>query len=209
MVNKAGKRFTDEGEDEISLIYSKVGAAIAQEQDAKAFQIFDQKVIRLISDKYKTHSTPIEADSLEELANKIGINAETFVSTVQSFNAATRANGKFDPYINDGLCTEANYSPRKSNWAQPIDKPPYAAYAVTVGITFTFGGIKTNMSGQVLNNEGNLMPGLYAMGEMTGGFYYGYAAGASLIRSSVMARVAGEHATTSSRQRDVSYNAKL
>ena len=201
MVNKAGQRFTDEGEDEISLIYSKVGAAIAQEQDAKAFQIFDQKVIYLISDKYKTHSTPIQDDTLEGLAKKLGINVEKFVSTVHAFNAATPKSGKFDAYINDGLATQENYIPRKSNWAQPIDSPPYVAYAVTVGITFTFGGIKTNQSGQVLNNEENVMPGLYAMGETTGGFFYGYAAGASLIRSAVMGRIAGKHAAFAARQR--------
>ena len=209
MVNKSGQRFTDEGEDEISLIYSKIGAAIAQEQDANAFQVFDQKVVHLISEKYKTHSTPIQADSLEELAARMGVSSDNFVSTVKSYNAATRVEGTVDPYSNDGLSTAPNYSPRKSNWAQAIDSPPFVAYAVTVGITFTFGGIKTNKSGQVLNNEGNVMPGLYAMGEMTGGFYYGYAAGASLIRSAVMARVAGEHAARHQQPRHFSQRAKL
>ena len=206
MVNKAGKRFTDEGEDEISLIYSKVGAAIAQEQDAKVFQIFDQKVARLIGEKYKLHSKAIQDDTLEGLATKMGVNVQNFVSTVNEFNGATPKDGRFEAYSNDGLSTQDTLYPRKSNWAQPIDSPPYIAYAVTVGITFTFGGIKTNPSGQVVNNEGNAMPGLYAMGEMTGGFYYGYAAGASLIRSSVMARVAAKHASAASaaqRDRDV------
>ena len=194
MVNKSGRRFTDEGEDEISLIYSKVGAAIAQEQDAKAFRIFDQKVIHLISDRCKTHSTPIQDNTLGGLAKKIDIDVQTFISTVNAFNAATQTNGNFDPYTNDNLSTTSGYTPRKSNWAQPIDSPPYIAYAVTVGITFTFGGIKTNQSGQVINNEGNVMPGLYAMGEMTGGFFGGYGAGASLMRSAVMGRIAGVHA---------------
>ncbi|KAK5168291.1 uncharacterized protein LTR77_006860 [Saxophila tyrrhenica] len=194
MVNKAGKRFTDEGEDEISLIYSKVGSAIAGEQEAKAFQVFDQKTVSLVSEKYKMYATPMQADTLEGLAEKMGVNIDNLTSTVKSFNAATQAGKNFDPYSNDGMSTADGYSPRKSNWAQPIDSPPYVAYAVTVGITFTFGGIKTDTSARVLNNEGSVMPGLYAMGEMTGGFYYGYAAGASLIRSSVMARVAGKHA---------------
>ena len=211
MVNKSGKRFTDEGEDEISLIYSKIGAAIAQEQDAKAFQIFDQKVVHLISDKYMTHSTPIQDDTLEGLARKLGVNAQNFISAVDSFNAATQNDARFDPYTNDGLATQESYTPRKSNWALPVDSPPYVAYAVTVGITFTFGGIKTNQSGQVINNEGNIMSGLYAMGQMTGGFYGGYAAGASLIRSSVMARIAGRHAAaaTTSQKRTCQKDAKL
>ena len=196
MVNKSGGRFTDEGEDEISLIYSKVGAAIAQEQDARAFQVFDSKVSHLISEKYKMHSTAIQADTLEDLAEKMGVLVSSFLDTVSSFNAATASNklDSFDAYSNDGLSTKPGFSPRKSNWALPIDSPPFIAYAVTVGITFTFGGIATNGNGEVLNNEGNVMSGLYAMGEMTGGFYYGYAAGASLIRSSVMARIAGKHA---------------
>ena len=197
MVNKSGKRFCDEGEDEISLIYSKMGAAIAEQQDAKAFQVFDQKVTYLINEKYQTHSTPIQDDTLEGLARKLGVDVQTFLSTVGEFNAATRQDVEFDAYRKDGLSTKAGHTTQKSNWALPIDSPPYVAYAVTVGITFTFGGIKTNRSAQVINNEGNMMPGLYAMGEMTGGFYYGYAAGASLIRSSVMARIAGRHAATS------------
>jgi tricarballylate dehydrogenase len=196
MVNKSGRRFTDEGENEISLIYSKVGAAIAQEQDARAFQVFDAKVTHLISEKYKTHSTPITSSTLEGLAEKMGVPVPNFVDTISAFNAATSSNAfsSFDAYSNDGLSTATGFTPRKSNWALPIDKAPYTAYAVTVGITFTFGGIATKGFGEVLNNEGNVMNGLYAMGEMTGGFYYGYAAGASLIRSSVMARIAGKHA---------------
>jgi tricarballylate dehydrogenase len=216
MVNKSGRRFTDEGENEISLIYSKVGAAIAQEQDARAFQVFDSKVAHLISEKYKTHSTPIQADTLEGLAEKMGVPVSSFLDTVSSFNSATESNtlSSFDAYSNDGLCTKSGFSIRKSNWALPIDKPPYTSYAVTLGITFTFGGISTNRSGQVLNNEGNVMSGLYAMGEMTGGFYYGYAAGASLIRSSVMARIAGKHAaeeakTTRTGVRDLRRDTKL
>ena len=193
-VNTDAKRFFDEGEDEISLIYSKMGEAIARQKDAKAFQIFDQKVVHLVNQKYKDHSTPIVADTVEALAEKLSLSPSALSQTVTSFNAATSSNKTSDPFTKDSLSTAPGYAPPKSNWALPIDKPPFVAYPVTVGITFTFGGIKTDQSGQVLNNEGNVMPGLYAMGEMTGGFYYGYAAGASLIRSSVMARIAGEHA---------------
>ncbi|KAK3720371.1 hypothetical protein LTR37_003782 [Vermiconidia calcicola] len=174
MVNKAGKRFVDEGEDELSLIYSKVGAAVAQEQDAKAFQLFDRKTAHLVNEKYLTYGTPVEDDTPEGLAKKMGINIDNFMQTVKSYNAATsKDHSKFDPYTNDGLSTTDGCTPRKSNWALPIDSPPYTAYALIVGISFTFGGIKTNQSGQILNNEDNMMPGLYAAGEITGGFYYG------------------------------------
>jgi tricarballylate dehydrogenase len=75
-----------------------------------------------------------------------------------------------------------------------LDEPPFVAYAVTTGITFTFGGIKTDRKARVLTIENRPMHGLYAVGEITGGFYFGYAAGASLIRSSVLAKIAGEEA---------------
>ena len=205
MVNKAGRRFCDEGEDELSLIYSKVGAAIAQQPDATAFQIFDQKTSHLVNDKYRTHSTPVTASTLQELAQKLDLPVQTLTETIESYNAATQPNtSTFDPYTNDSLSTTTDYAPRKSNWAVSLSSPPYVAYPVTVGITFTFGGIKTNTSAQVLNNEDNVMPGLYAMGEMTGGFFYGYAAGASLIRSAVMARVAGKHAAEATHKKAAS-----
>nr|KAK5441008.1 hypothetical protein LTR18_006851 [Exophiala xenobiotica] len=194
MVNTSAQRFVDEGEDEPSLTYSKMGAAIVKEQDGKAFQIFDQKVLHLLEPRYKTHATPIEAGSIEDLARKLGLEPKALRKTVDDFNAATPTGKTFDPFQNDGLYTAPSLSPTKSNWAQPLDKPPFVAYAVTTGITFTFGGIKTDRKARVLTNENRPMHGLYAVGEITGGFYFGYAAGASLIRSSVLAKIAGEEA---------------
>lgn len=195
MVNKLGQRFVDEGEDEPSLTYSKMGAAIARQPDGKAFQIFDQKVLHLLEPRYKTHAAAIEADSIEGLASKLDLNPRALRATVDGYNAATAKNTKtFDPFKNDGLGTNPSLSPPKSNWAQPLDEPPFVAYAVTTGITFTFGGIKTDQKARVLTNEERVMSGLYAVGEITGGFYFGYAAGASLIRSSVLAKIAGEEA---------------
>ncbi|KIX06610.1 uncharacterized protein Z518_04586 [Rhinocladiella mackenziei CBS 650.93] len=192
-VNLEGNRFVDEGEDEVSLFYSKMGAAIATQPDAKAFQIFDQKVLHLLEPRYST-GAPITDGTLEGLAKKMGVDPTTFVKTVEGFNRATQNGGKFDPFRKDGLATAAGYIPKKSNWAQRLDAPPYVAYGVTNGITFTFGGIKTDARAKVLNNEGRPMDGLWAAGEITGGFYHGYAAGASLIRSSVLGRIAGTDA---------------
>ncbi|KAF2158672.1 hypothetical protein M409DRAFT_71525 [Zasmidium cellare ATCC 36951] len=195
MVNTAGQRFVDEGEDETSLIYSKIGAALAKEKDAKAFQILDQKTVKYLEPRYLSHGTRIEANTISGLAEKLGIEPSSLNKTVDDFNAAVPDESTpFHPYQKDGRCTKEGLSPKKSHWAQKIDKPPFVAYEVTVGITFTFGGIKTDQSACVMNNEGNVMPGLYAAGEMTGGFYFGYAAGASLLRSAVYARIAGEHA---------------
>lgn len=155
-----------------------------------------------------SHGTRIEADTLWELAAKLDIDPSRLSQTLSDFNAAVPDDSiPFHPYQKDGRCTKDGLSPRKSHWAQKIDSPPFVAYEVTVGITFTFGGIKTDQSARVLSNEGKVMPGLYAAGEMTGGFYYGYAAGASLLRSAVYARIAGMHSAR--REQDKNIAARL
>ena len=193
MVNKDGVRFLDEGENFFGLTYAKTGAAISRQPGARAFQIFDQKTLHLLEPRYRT-ATPIDDDTLEGLAVKIGVNPSVFTRTVAEFNAATSP-GKFDPFNLDGTSTGDKLAIPKSNWALPIDKPPYVAYGVTCGITFTYGGLKTNTAAQVLNNEGRQMPGLWAVGEMSGGFfYYNYPVGAGLVKGAVFGRIAGQAA---------------
>ncbi|MCJ1301806.1 hypothetical protein MMC08_004607 [Hypocenomyce scalaris] len=199
MVNLKGQRFVDEGENEFSLVYATMGAEIAKQPEAKAFQIFDQKTIHLLEPRYKRTGTPIVSDTFSGLAKQMGISPSAFSKTIKEFNAATKP-GKFDPFHNDSLCTADGLMPRKSNWALPIDQAPYVAYAVTNGITFTFGGIKADANARVLNNEGRPMPGLWATGEITGGFHHGYCTGASLMRASVLARIAGQSAAERSRK---------
>ncbi|MCI0867637.1 MAG: FAD-binding protein, partial [Chloroflexi bacterium] len=83
-------------------------------------------------------------------------------------------------------------TPPKTNWAQPIDTPPYLGYAVTCGISFTFGGVKINTRGQVVTNSQDPIPGLYAAGEMVGGlFYHNYPGGSGLSAGMVFGRLAG------------------
>jgi tricarballylate dehydrogenase len=85
--------------------------------------------------------------------------------------------------------------PPKSNWAQPLDTPPYLGYAVVTGITFTFGGVRINGRGQVVTNSQEPIPGLYAAGEMVGGlFYYNYPGGSGLSAGMVFGRLAGASA---------------
>ncbi|MBI3967116.1 MAG: FAD-binding protein, partial [Chloroflexi bacterium] len=116
--------------------------------------------------------------------------------TVDEFNTACPRGQRFEPSIRDGLATHG-LDPAKSNWAVPLERPPFVAYRVTGGITFTFGGLKTNRHAQVLDTEDQPIPGLYATGEVTGGhFYFNYAAGAGLIRGAVFGRLAGRHATS-------------
>jgi tricarballylate dehydrogenase len=192
LVNAEARRFVDEGEDEVWLTYAKTGSAIREQPRALAFQIFDQKTVHLIEPRYET-GTPIEAETLGELACAIGVDAGALERTVQEFNAATRP-GRFDPFAKDGLATEG-LAPPKSNWAQPIDAPPFVTYPVTCGITFTYGGLKVDAEGRVLSGEDRPMPGLFATGEITGGFFFhNYPAGSGLMRGAVFGRIAGASA---------------
>ena len=99
--------------------------------------------------------------------------------------------GEYNPTVLDGKHT-AGITPPKSNWALPIDTPPYLGYAVTCGITFTFGGLRIDTRGQVLDTEGNPLPGLYAAGELVGGlFYHNYPGGSGLAAGAVFGKLAG------------------
>ena len=113
-----------------------------------------------------------------------------------AYNAAVRADIPFNPNVKDGRRTEGLAVP-KSNWANTIDEPPFEAYAVTCGITFTFGGLRIDTGGQVLDTESEPIPGLYAAGELVGGiFYFNYPGGSGLTSGSVFGRIAGASAAT-------------
>ena len=194
MVNLEGKRFMDEGENHFGLTYAKTGAAIGRQTDATAFQIFDQKTLHLLEPRYST-ATPITDDTIEGLATKIGVNVRAMVETVEEFNKATDSNGAFDAFKLDGLSTDDSLAIPKSNWAQPITKGPFVAYGVTCGITFTYGGLKTDTAARVLNHEGLPMPGLWGVGEISGGFFaFNYPGGAGLTKGAVFGRLAGQAA---------------
>lgn len=199
-VNVLGKRFMDEGEAHFGLTYAKTGWAIGAQPEAKAFQIFDQKSLNLLEPRYST-GKPVIADTLEELANKLDINVTNFVQTCKEYNAACNPVHEFDPMRLDGNSTNESLSPPKSNWALPLDKPPYFAYKVTVGITFTYGGIKTDTDARALDNEDRVMSGLWVIGEMQGGlFYHNYPGGAGLVKGAVFGRVAGRSAAARARE---------
>lgn len=193
MVNVDGERFVDEGEDEVWLTYAKTGSAIRSQPQALAFQIFDQKTDHLLEPRYST-GTPIEANSLEELADKLGIDRDALRSTVDTYNAATTG-GKFDPFTKDGLKASPEGQPPKSNWATPLDEGPFTCYRVTCGITFTYGGLKIDQNAQVIDKAGRKMTNLYATGELAGDFFYhNYPAGAGLMRGAVFGRISGAQA---------------
>ena len=185
LVNQNGKRFVDEGEHSSEKTYAKFGKIVALTQPGGVgYVIFDAKNRNIVNPDYKgPEMEPVQAESLELLAGKLDINAEGLSATVREFNASVR----------DGKCLSV--TPPKTNFAQPIDTPPYYAYKVTGGFTFTFGGIRANARAEVLDRNLKPIPGLYAAGEIVTGIFYGnYAGGSSLPRCVVFGRIAGEQA---------------
>jgi tricarballylate dehydrogenase len=194
IVNVHGRRFVDEGADLRNYTYAKYGREILKQPQETAFQLFDAKTVPLLREEYRIREiTKAEAGSIEELARKLEIDVEGLVRTVREFNAAVQ-DGPFNPASLDGKGTRG-ITPPKSNWAQRLDTPPYVGFAVTCGITFTFGGIRVNTRAQVLDYEDRPIPGLYAAGELVGGlFYHNYPGGSGLMSGAVFGRTAGQSA---------------
>ena len=197
LINADGKRFVDEGWDFHSFTYAKYGGEVLKQPGQFAWQVFDSKVSKLLRSEYRIKlMTKVSANTLEELAPKLeGVNPEGFLKTVREYNAAVRKDVPFDHTVKDGKCT-VGIEPPKSNWAQPLDTPPFDAYATTCGITFTFGGLRIDReTGQVLNVHLHKIPGLYCAGEMVGGlFYFNYPSGTGLVSGAVFGRIAGRGA---------------
>lgn len=196
LVNSDGERFVDEGEQHVWLTYAKTGWAIRAQHGAIGYQIFDQKTLHLLEPRYSI-TEPVVADTLEELADKLGISKAGLLKTVDGFNVAvpTDAEERNNPFALDGVKAEPEGQPAKSNWSRRIDQGPFVCYPVTCGITFTYGGIKIDTDARVLNQEGKPMPGLYGTGEITGDFFYhNYGAGTGLMRGAVFGRIAGTNA---------------
>ena len=194
IVNLKGERFVDEGADYRNHTYVKYGREVMKQPKRTAVQIFDAKTIAMVRDEYRIHQvTKAEAPSIEELAAMLEIDVNGLSRTVREFNAACKP-GKYNPAILDGVST-SGIAPPKSNWALPLDKPPYTGFVVTCGITFSFGGLRINEHCEVQNTSDRTIPGLYAAGEMVGGlFYENYLGGAGLMSGAVFGRIAGSSA---------------
>jgi tricarballylate dehydrogenase len=193
MLNENGERFVDEGKDFRNYTYAQFGKAVLEQPNNRAWQIFDNKVFPLLYSEYRTADASFEeANSLEELIGKIkGIDKKQAIQTLNAYNSAVKTDVPFDPTIKDGRGTEG-LELNKTNWANVLDTPPFRAYPVTGGITFTYGGVKVNLKGEVLNENNEHIEGLYACGEMVGGvFFYGYPGGSGLTSGAVFGRAAG------------------
>jgi tricarballylate dehydrogenase len=195
IVNIEGKRFVDEGADFRNYTYAKYGREILKQPQQMAVQIFDQKTKDMLRDEYRINRiTKAEANTIGDLADNLGLDREGLEATVAAYNAAVQ-DGEFNPAVLDGKGT-TGITPPKSNWAQKIDEPPYLGFAVTCGITFTFGGLAIEpKTGQVLDTTDRPIPGLYAAGELVGGiFYHNYPGGAGLMAGAVFGKLAGTSA---------------
>ncbi|GAB7339894.1 hypothetical protein MBLNU457_6422t1 [Dothideomycetes sp. NU457] len=204
MLNTSGERFVDEGVDFRNYTYAIFGARILSQPDSVAFQVWDSRTIGWLRDEeYRDEVVrKISAESVEELAEKLvgeGLrDKDAFVETVEVYNKAVyehmrqHPERKWDPAVKDGMGT-TGLSLSKSNWALPIDKPPFLAVKVTGGVTFTFGGLKVNpQTTAVISETQREIPGLFCVGEMLGGLFYGnYPGGSGLTSGAVFGRRAG------------------
>ncbi|OBZ68692.1 Fumarate reductase flavoprotein subunit [Grifola frondosa] len=212
MVNALGHRFIDEGIDFRNYTYAKFGREILAQPGGFAFQLFDSQVIPwLRSEEYADDVVEkICAQTLDELADKlsqIGLqDRAAFLDTVSRYNDAVRvfhsesSSKVWDPAVKDGLSTQSSQlhlEPAKSNWALPLDKPPFLVVKVSCGITFTFGGLAIDSeTASVLSDAtGTPIKGLFCAGELVGGLFYGnYPGGSGLTAGAVFGRKAGESA---------------
>ena len=197
-LNADGRRFVDEGADFRNYTYAKYGRIILSQPMQFAWQIFDAKVRNQLRDEYKIRQvTKVTADTLEQLLERMDdVDRATALKELQTYNAAVRTDIPFNPNIKDGRCTTGLTIP-KSNWANTLDTPPFEAYAVTCGITFTFGGLRITPKAEVLDTDGAPIPGLFAAGELVGGiFWFNYPGGTGLTNGAVFGKIAGAGAAT-------------
>ncbi len=191
VVDGAGRRFYDEGEDIWPKRYAIWGRLVAQCPEQIAYAVTDAK-----SEKHFMPSAfpPIRAESIGELACKLGVDAAALDATVRNFNRAVRP-GRFDPNALDDCRTEG-IAPPKSHWARPIDAPPFIGYPLRPGITFTYLGLKVDENARVLMQDGRSAANLFAAGEIMAGNILGegYIAGVGMAIGSVFGRIAGREA---------------
>ena len=192
MVNSDGQRFVDEGADYRNYTYAKYGAAILRQPGGVAYQLFDATTRRMLRAEDYDHPavSVVSAPSMEKLAADLGIDAAALIETVAAFNASIDPSVPFDAAVKDGR--SADVEPPRSNWALPLETPPFFAFPVTCGITFTFGGLRADPEGRVLTESGAALPGLFVCGEMLGGLFSGnYPGGTGLVSGAVFGRRAG------------------
>jgi tricarballylate dehydrogenase len=191
VVNRHAKRFYDEGEDFWPKRYAIWGGLIAQQPDQIAYSIVDAKAMGKFMPSV---FPPIEAGSIGELAGTLGLDPAAVTATVDQFNRAVRP-CSFDPATLDN-CRSEGLEPPKSHWALPLDSPPFYAYPLRPGITFTYLGVTVNERAQVIMHDDRPARNIFAAGEVMAGNILGrgYLAGFGLTIGAVFGRIAGREA---------------
>lgn len=196
VVNREAKRFYDEGEDFWPKRYALWGRLVALQPGQIAYSIIDAKAVgRFMPPVF----TGVQADTLPELAAKLELDVDTFMQTVNEFNASCRE-GTFDHNIQDDCYTEG-ITPAKTHWARPIDTGPFFGYAVRPGVTFTYFGLATDENASVFF-DGKASPNLYAAGEISAGNVLGkgYTAGVGMSIGTAFGRIAGTQAAAAAKK---------
>lgn len=191
-VDRNAKRFFDEGERHRTYTYAKTGWAVLGQPGGVAFQIYDQQSKERFPSAYTT-APVVTADTIAELATRLGLDPDALDATVKEFNSSIDDTVPYDPTIEDGRGTRG-LAPVKTNWARALEHPPFLGYRVTGGITFSFGGLKVNRSSQVLNANGDPIVGLYANGDIVGMFFHNYPSCSGMTRNVVFGGRAGASA---------------
>jgi tricarballylate dehydrogenase len=199
LVNGDGRRFVDEAQSTIDACYERITREIYDQKNGIAYAVLDARHTRIPNYRLglRTDQPPIVGQTPGELATKLGIPAQALEATIAEYNAACRE-APFQPLALDGLATTA-LSPPKSNWAHPLNEPPFHAYPIISSNVLTFGGLKVDGHARVLNQQGDPIPGLYAAGEVVGLYYKNYVGATSVLKGAVFGRFAGMHAAMSLR----------
>lgn len=202
VTNADGERFLDEGEDDWTLTYARYGQHVLKQPQRMAFQLFDANGYQTITSRTALHdyvgAAYAKGDTIAEIADRLAIDKDGLERTITQFNASVRPGSKTEFYKLAGMPEDKQtngISPPKSSCAFPLETPPYYAFPISCGITFTYGGIKVNKRAQVLDTSDRPIPGLYASGEIIGGlFYNNYPGATGQLTGAVFARIAGAHA---------------
>ncbi|MCR9056601.1 MAG: FAD-dependent tricarballylate dehydrogenase TcuA [Rhodobacteraceae bacterium] len=191
VVNKNAERFHDEGEDVWPKRYAIWGRLIANQPDQIGYVVIDAKSLDLFMPSV---FPPVKADTLEELADKMGLPPEKLLETVTAFNAACGDTSTFHPTELDGVTT-SGLTPPKSNWARPITEAPFYGYSLRTGVTFTYLGLKVDEKARCSTENGPIR-NLWAAGETMAGSILGqgYLAGFGMTIGTVFGRIAGREA---------------
>ncbi len=190
VVNKEAERFYDEGEDVWPKRYAIWGRLVAAQPDQVAYSIIDSRSIDLFMPSVYP---PVSADTISGLAQQLGLPGQKLEETISAFNAAC-GSGDFHPQQLDGLATRG-LEPAKTNWARPITEPPYYAYELRPGVTFTYLGLKVDLKARATGPNGPY-DNIWSAGEMMAGSILGqgYLAGFGMTIGTVFGRIAGQEA---------------